>query len=105
MLVKQADPSSAPVSAVTESALIAKAVMPAKDSAMIPCTDAVVIIRPLADPAVRESALGSSWAVAHLLYGSAPPGWCEHRSLFWGPTPLKCSHSPRPPSQPGDHLE
>ena len=49
MLVRQADPSSAPVSAVTESALTAKVVMPAASSIKTHhCTYALIIISPLA---------------------------------------------------------
>ena len=66
MLVRWADPSSAPVSAVTESALIAKAVIPAKDSVMIPCSDAVLLTRPLVDSALRK--LLQTGAVLQLTY-------------------------------------
>ena len=54
MLVRQAEPFSAPVSAVTESALIAKAVMPARGSVKIRhCTYALLLARPLAGLILR----------------------------------------------------
>lgn len=54
MLVRQAEPSSAPVSAVTESALIAKAVMPARGSVKIRhCTYALLFARLLAHLTLR----------------------------------------------------